>query len=293
MNLGPGIRISEIVFESTGRRLSPICVIATFLRKRFAPFGAFSRLLPHGLLLGCVLGLTTSSLSAKTSRTLIAKVDQPWKIAVLQRAGGLENRALLHLDFEKNGTTWIATSTGLVRYDGYRWQEYGQKNGLPSNFVRSVLVAKDGKIWVGTDQGAAVFDGKTFAAVGLESGLAGPSVRRIVEDSDGALWFCTDRWPQAGVTSGLSRYHRGQWSTYREKDGLPSDYVANYFRDSLGRQFVMTLNGLAFGQPRQWTYPLGRQHKMEINWTSASIVETAETGVERERRVFFEERRLA
>jgi hypothetical protein len=41
----------------------------------------------------------------------------------------------------------------------------------------------------------------------------------------------------------------------------------------------MTVSGLAFRQPQKWTYPFGRQQKTEINWTSASIVETAETGV--------------
>ena len=108
--------------------------------------------------------------------------------------------------------------------------------------------------------------------------------KRILQsDNDspslGALWFCADRWPQGSVPSGLSRYYHGQWSSYREKEELPNDYAANYFRDSLGWQFVMTLSGLAFRQPQKWTYPLGRQQKTEINWTSASIVETAETGV--------------
>jgi hypothetical protein len=89
------------------------CAFATLLWKRFAPFRAFSNLLRLRLLLGCAPALRVSSLSAKSSPILVERADPPWKIAVLQRAGGLENHALFLLNCEKNATAWIATGTGL------------------------------------------------------------------------------------------------------------------------------------------------------------------------------------
>jgi hypothetical protein len=90
-------------------------VIAALLPKRFAPFLAFSSLPPLHLPLGCVVALIASSLSAKASPALVEKVDQPWKIAVLQRAGGLENRTLFFLDFEKNRNARVAHGICVLR----------------------------------------------------------------------------------------------------------------------------------------------------------------------------------
>jgi ligand-binding sensor domain-containing protein len=81
---------------------------------------------------------------------------------------GLSGKNLFNIDFERapgearHGTVWIATSDGLVRYDGYRWERFGTQHGLPSDFVRCVHVGRDGRLWVGTDRGAGVFDGATF-----------------------------------------------------------------------------------------------------------------------------------
>ena len=47
------------------------------------------------------------------------------------------------------------------------------------------------------------------------------------------------------VTGGLTRLSAGEWTTWRTADGLPSDYVSDYFRDSRGRRFVLTNSGLA------------------------------------------------
>ena len=135
-----------------------------------------------------------------------AKQTQSWRITSFLDDANLQGRGIFFVDFEENGTAWIAASDGLYRYDGYHWDRYTSAHGLPSDYVRSVLVTRDGKLWVGTDRGAGTFDGTTFDPAGTQDHLAGPSVRRIVEDPDGALWFCCDQWPPANVEAGLTRY---------------------------------------------------------------------------------------
>jgi len=87
------LAFQRLYFNNTGRKIAALDkamsfrngrVIAALLRKQFAPFRAFSWLSPLRLLSACILALTASPLSAKTSPTLLEKVDQPWKIAVLQ-----------------------------------------------------------------------------------------------------------------------------------------------------------------------------------------------------------------
>lgn len=173
--------------------------------------------------------------------------------------------------FEKNGDCWIATSDGLYFFDGYRWTIFKATNGLPSDSVRSVLVSRAGKLWVGTTKGVVVFDGKKFSEPpGARDGLAGPSVKGIYEDPDGTLWFCCDHWPEVTISGGLSSLSpTGKWKQYHVRDGLPSDHVYNYFRNSRGEQFVSTLSGFAQRVGERWQMCLP---------PTGDIVYAAETG---------------
>ncbi len=192
-----------------------------------------------GVLATAWLASATGPLRAGEEPRPVERRDQSWRIRSFGADAGLARVNVFHLDFQRDGTTWIATSDGLYRYDGYQWRRFSVEDGLPSAVIRTVLVTRRGVLWVGTDHGAGVFDGHVFRRMGSERGLAGPCVRSIVEDPDGTLWFCCDQWPDARVPGGLSSYHDGVWKTYRERDGLSGDCVLDYFRDSRGRQFAM------------------------------------------------------
>jgi|GEM_PF-1215554 PAS domain S-box-containing protein len=207
------------------------------------------------------------------------RYDQEWLIQNYIEEAGLQNQNILFLDFEKSGTVWIAASNGLYRFDGYEWDRYSVENGLPSNFVRCVRMTDNGDLWVGTDKGAGIFIGESFHSQGAENGLAGPQVRRIIEDVDGSLWFCCDQWPNPSLPSGLTRYHKGEWTTFTEKDGLPSNFVSDYFRDSKGRQFAITKSGIARFENQRWIPSLTTGEFSQINWSSACIAESPKLGV--------------
>lgn len=205
------------------------------------------------------MGLAATAIVASAAASVGPSelTDQRWRVVELAGDAGLSRQNIFNFDFEQNGTVWLAASGGLLRYDGFRWQRFGTENGLPSHFVRSVLVAKNGELWVGTDKGVGTYDGHTFNRKGSDRGLAGPSVRRIVQDPDGTLWFCSDRWPDISVTSGLTSYHDGVWKAYTMRDGLPSEHIYNYFRDSYGRQYALTQRGLSQRFGDRWGPPAG------------------------------------
>ncbi len=192
---------------------------------------------------------------ATADQPLTIRRNRPWQIVSYLGDAGLARPHIFAIDFEPAGTMWLATSAGLYRYDGFTWRRFGTAEGLPSEFVRSVFVAANGELWVGTAKGAGVFDGRWFDRRGSESGLAGPSVRRIVQDPDGTLWFCSDGWPDTSLTGGLSSLRHGSWRPYGKADGLPHDRVLNYFRDTRGRQFALTIHGLSERAGDRWGPP--------------------------------------
>ncbi|MBL9169520.1 MAG: PAS domain S-box protein [Verrucomicrobiales bacterium] len=206
----------------------------------------------------CVWCHTTLSTSHGAAQQQEANEGQKWRMLSFAQDARLAGQNVFHIDFQRRhqpGTVdkvWLATSGGLQEYDGYNWRQHGVAQGLPSDFVRCLLVTRQGDLWVGTDRGSGVYDGQTFRTEGSETNLAGPSVRRMVEDVDGTLWFCSDPWPSSARSGGLTSLRNGQWRRFTTQDGLPSDYVVNYFRDSSNRQWVVTKDGVAQWSGSNW-----------------------------------------
>lgn len=178
-----------------------------------------------------------------------------WEIHTFDNNTNLRNRYIVYADFDEDENLWVATSSGLYRFDGFEWREFTTQDGLPTNFIRCVLWTDQG-LMVGTANGVGIFDwqSKSFDTFGSENHLPSQQIRRIVQDPDGTLWFCCDRWPRANTQGGLTKYQNGKWKTYTSDDGLPINYVQNYFRSAEGRQFVLTSKGAAEKQGERWVH---------------------------------------
>ena len=91
---------------------------------------------------------------------------QPWRIVSFLESAKAVGYHQFDITFaspstpEDYPTVWIGTSNGLLEYDGFDWtQHQAGQSPLPSNMVRSVLVARDGRLLVDSDKGAGVYDG--------------------------------------------------------------------------------------------------------------------------------------
>jgi signal transduction histidine kinase/ligand-binding sensor domain-containing protein len=114
------------------------------------------------------------------------------------------------------------------------------EKGLPQNSVTTILQSRDGYLWVGTFGGLARFDGAKFTVfeTGNSPGLKSNRIIALYEDRAGVLWIGTEQ-------GGLSRYHRGGFTTYTTGDGLPDNYINSIAEDEEGGLWVATSNGLA------------------------------------------------
>ncbi|MHC4696935.1 MAG: ATP-binding protein [Planctomycetota bacterium] len=204
---------------------------------------------------------------------------ESWHIKSFLEDAGLTGRFVFFVDFDREGNAWIASAEGLYFFDGYTWTRFSEQDGLPSNFVRSLRFARDGTLWIGTNKGLATMDVRGQISIPNASGLAGPNIRRIVEDDDGTLWFCSDTWLSPDAPAGLTSYRQGQWSVYSRNDGLPSNYVSDYFRDSTGRQFVLSRDGQAVNDGSGWSRPLEAGGFVGHNDYFWSIAESRSTDV--------------
>ena len=149
------------------------------------------------------------------------------------------------------GLLWIATTGGLVRFDGYRFRLYRADDAdprcLPGNVVRVVHRDRAGRIWVGTESdGVARYDPVTdrFDRFGEAEGVALLPVRALADDADGGLWI-------GSTGGGLRRLDpdRRQTEVWRhdpaDAGSLPDDRISALLADRDGAVWIGTWRGLA------------------------------------------------
>ncbi len=160
-------------------------------------------------------------------------------------ADGLAGDAVWDLLQDSRGFLWIATSSGLSRFDGHSFRSYDTAEGLPSPRVFAVLETRGGAIWVGTAEGVARLDPEgragqpPFHAEPFPPAVKGRGTGCLYEDRSGRLWICVERdlLVLDDPTASLARARRVE---------LPSGVqeVAAVAQDAGGGLWAATTNGL-------------------------------------------------
>ena len=85
---------------------------------------------------------------------------QPYTIKRLGMEDGLSSNYTQKIIQDQKGYIWVATSSGLNRFDGQKFILYGQDNHkTEQNWINSLLAdPTNDNVWVGTDQGLFYFD---------------------------------------------------------------------------------------------------------------------------------------
>jgi signal transduction histidine kinase len=119
----------------------------------------------------------------------------------------------------------VGTPDGLNRIRGNKVDTFTSADGLPDDFVRSLLIDVDGTLWIGTRRGLAHWTvGKSGLGAGAgmetytkENGLGSDLVGAMARDKSGDLWVAT--------LAGLSRLHGNAISNFTAANGLSSNVI--------------------------------------------------------------------
>jgi diguanylate cyclase (GGDEF)-like protein len=117
-------------------------------------------------------------------------------------ADGLPHSTTTSIVQDSRGLIWIGTFGGLVRYDGYRMQVFGQEPGanagavLPDAYVRTLAALPDGGLLIGTNTGGLVrFDPAANRFLVYPVGTHGTADGKIFDlspDERGNYWIATE-----------------------------------------------------------------------------------------------------
>lgn len=131
---------------------------------------------------------------------------------------GLPNQTIWDIAQDNSGFIWLATTQGLVRFDGeYLANFYHDPNDVLSishSTVRTLLVSNSGQLWAGTYNGGLnLYDSKfqTFSAIKHDpdstDSLSSNDVSNLVEGKNGTIWV--------GTSNGLNKVNESTQEVIR------------------------------------------------------------------------------
>ncbi|HKF43856.1 MAG TPA: two-component regulator propeller domain-containing protein [Thermoanaerobaculia bacterium] len=136
--------------------------------------------------------LAAPSQAARAVRPPASAAPPPLGHRAWNSESGLPQNSVQAILQTSDGFLWIATQSGLARFDGIRFQvfEPATSPGLPDLDVRSLAEAKDGTLWIATSSGLASYRGGVFRAVAMEK--EEPPVFALKTAPDGTVWGGTE-----------------------------------------------------------------------------------------------------
>jgi ligand-binding sensor domain-containing protein/two-component sensor histidine kinase len=93
----------------------------------------------------------------------------------------------LHMICASDGKMWMTNRSGLVVFDGKRFNHYTTKNGLASNLIYSLVEDKDGYIWGISYGGLHRINPKGLITLDETNNIDMSAVHSIYENRDGEL----------------------------------------------------------------------------------------------------------
>ncbi len=178
-----------------------------------------------------------------------AQSSSEYRIDVWQTADGLPGNTVTAIQQTPDGYLWIGTLNGLVRFDGVRFEVFGEGSPLPGLRILALLAARDGTLWIATDGAGLVrYRAGAFAVLTRKDGLDSDVVTALAEDREGGIWI--------GTAAGMNRWLDGRFVPQRVTQGFAPSTVPVVAVDSRGalwavmaNQLLTLTNGVALQRP--------------------------------------------
>lgn len=136
-----------------------------------------------------------------------------------------------------DGYIWIGGYSGLIKYDGTRFERQDYASGLTS--AKALYEDSKGRIWVGTnDNGFVVIDGNKKTHYTYKDGLVSSTIRAFAETHNDLIIV--------GSTSGVSYVDREGGFHLLDNSQLNNEYIIRLTSDSRDVVYGNTRDGGVF-----------------------------------------------
>jgi signal transduction histidine kinase/ligand-binding sensor domain-containing protein len=182
-----------------------------------------------GWIVLCVL------IGAAPLRGLAADVVPLFSQRNWHRGNGLPSNEVTGLCIDRTGYLWVATATGLARFDGTRFINHAfapAGPNSPSGFTTIAADPADDGLWAAPRAGGLMrFRRGNFEPFALPEEFSRRPVAAIFFASDSALWLTF-------FQGDVLRLHAGKWERFDNRHGLRSGRITHVARDADGKVWL-------------------------------------------------------
>jgi signal transduction histidine kinase/ligand-binding sensor domain-containing protein len=153
----------------------------------------------------------------------------PWFHRDWQADDGLPGDNVTGVAQTSDGYLWIATQTGLARFDGVRFENIRIPLGREHPIIRAMLLDDSGRLWL-AEEGGTVVRMLNGAPVLIQpaNGLSKTQPLELAQDAAGAIWI-------ANADGTVCRIRSANVKRFSSGEGLPSTGACCLARDSRKR----------------------------------------------------------
>jgi ligand-binding sensor domain-containing protein/signal transduction histidine kinase len=187
---------------------------------------------------------------APVSTTLSAEQGSgspDYRIDRWQTEDGLPGNTVSSIVQTQDGYLWVGTFGGLARFDGIRFETFGEDAGLKNERILCLCADREGNLWVGSEGGGLFCfrDGK-FSALTTRDGLLHNIVMSLAQDNRGRLWI--------GTYAGLQCRQDGEFVP-PAAEPTPRGQVSRLLADRAGRIWMVINGRLAEVETNHFSLP--------------------------------------
>lgn len=206
-----------------------------------------------------LLLLSLGSLSVVPLCGQVREVPRNVRLDSLSVEDGVVSASVSGITQDAHGFIWIATQSGLSRYDGYTMTTYQNDpfaaESLSNNLVQTIFRDDDDTLWLGTYGGLDHFNHDTGTFTHYrhdpedEESISNNVVVAVTRDRDGRLWV--------GTLDGLNRLDErtGSFTRYTPGQGsIPDKVIRSLYVDGAGDLWVGSYGGLSRYDREQDTF---------------------------------------
>ncbi|MDB5034016.1 MAG: two component regulator propeller domain protein [Chlorobi bacterium] len=158
---------------------------------------------------------------ARDTVTIVIPAQTTWKVFNTDNSA-IPSNSISKIAFDREGTGWIGTDKGLVRFDGANWTlipGYPFHESFPNNIntVSGLCIDSSGGVWVTTGSGVASYRQGEWRRHNLTLQTYGYIYPDVATAPNGDVWVVTGEQ--------FYQYHNGTWRSH-DAAKLPLRHIA-------------------------------------------------------------------
>ena len=176
---------------------------------------------------------------------------EPYLVDAWGRGAGLPQSSVLAVVQDAVGYLWLATQTGVVRFDGRAFEVFDHLSHpvIRDSYTEDLVAAPAGGLWIATHDGLIRWREGEARRFGVEDGLVDDTVQTLHLGAGGRLWI--------GTAKGLSVLEGDHFDSWTTADGLVNDSIWALEEDPEGGLWIGSEAGSSY-----WTGQHFEHHEM-------------------------------